>query len=371
MQSNIMNKLQQNIWDTYNFKSLENKCFSISEVDVSNYSLWRYHQFLPVDIKGAVTLGEGFTPLLELSFAGKRVFIKQDYLFPTGSYKDRGASVLMSYAKQLGVNSVVQDSSGNAGCSIAAYATYANIKCEIYVPADTSKAKLAQVAAYGAKLNLVDGDREDTAEAALVAANNSYYASHCYNPIFLEGTKTFAYEVCEQLGWKSPDVVVLPAGNGTLILGCYIGFKHLFESGIITKMPKLVAIQSQNCAPLFSAWKQGLLAPKIIKPEYTLAEGIAIANPIRGAEMIHAITETKGSFITVSDDEIIDALKVCFKKGFYIEPTSAATIAGLIKAFNETDGEIWVSLFSGNGLKSTDKIMSILNNEVIPKVHLK
>ncbi len=369
LQSNIMNKLQQNVWDTYNFKHLENKAFNIAAVDTSIHSLWRYHQFLPVAINDAVTLGEGFTPLLALSFAGKKVFIKQDYLFPTGSYKDRGASVLISYAKQLGVKSVVQDSSGNAGCAIAAYAAHANLKCEIYVPADTSKAKLAQVAAYGATLNLVEGSRENTAEAALVAANNSYYASHCYNPIFLEGTKTFAYEVCEQLGWQAPDVVVLPAGNGTLVLGCFIGFKHLFESGVIPKIPKLVAIQSHYCAPLYHAWKEGLTEPKLIKPDYTLAEGIAIANPIRGAEMIHAINETKGCFLTVSDDEIIDALKICFKKGFYIEPTSAATIAGLIKAFKVTEGETWVSLFSGNGLKSTDKIMSILNNDVIPKAH--
>jgi threonine synthase len=357
------NSLKQQIWGQYNSGSFNTKSFDINSVNFNIHSLWRYHKYLPLGFNDAITMGEGFTPLLEVELINRKVFIKQEQLFPTGSYKDRGATVLVSYAKKMGVTHVVQDSSGNAGCSIAAYAANANIACDIFVPADTSKAKLAQVRAYGANLILVDGDREATAANALLAAQNSYYASHCYNPLFLQGTKTFAYEVCEQLGWKAPDVVVLPAGNGTLVLGCYIGFKHLFESNIIAKMPKIVAVQAQNCAPLYTAWKQGLREPVKITSGYTLAEGIAIADPTRGKEMISAVNNTQGIFVTVDDDEIINALKLCTSKGFYIEPTSAATIAGLIKAQKMVEGEIWVTLFSGHGLKSTEKILSILDTD--------
>lgn len=353
--------LKQQTLEYYNLKSINNEGFNVGLIDLSLNSMWRYHHFLPIGIQDAITMGEGLTPLLKVELLNKKIFVKQEQLFPTGSYKDRGASVLMSYAKKMGVTHVVQDSSGNAGCSIAAYAANANIACDIFVPADTSKAKLAQVRAYGANLILVDGDREATAATALLAAQNSYYASHCYNPLFLQGTKTFAYEVCEQLGWKSPDVVVLPAGNGTLVLGCYIGFKHLYESNVIPKIPKIVAVQAENCAPLYHAWKQGLQEPVKITSGYTLAEGIAIADPIRAKEMINAVNNTQGIFVTVNDDEIIQALKLCTSKGFYIEPTSAATIAGLIKAQEIVEGETWVTLFSGHGLKSTEKILSILD----------
>jgi threonine synthase len=353
--------LAQETFKSYNNELFNSDLFDVNLVNGNLGGIWRYHHFLPVDYKDAVTLGEGYTPLLQIELFGKQVFVKQEQLFPTGSYKDRGASVLMSYAKKIGVTHVVQDSSGNAGCSIAAYAANAGIGCDIFVPADTSSAKLAQVRAYGANLVLVDGDRQATAAAALLASQKSYYASHCYNPYFLQGTKTFAYEVCEQLGWKAPDVVVLPAGNGTLILGCYIGFKHLFDSNVITKMPKIVAVQSAHCAPLYEAWKQGFNEPVKVNSGHTLAEGIAIAEPIRGNEMISAVTKTQGVFVTVSDDEVIGALKLCSSKGFYIEPTSAATIAGLMKAQEIVEGETWVTLFSGHGLKSTEKLLAILD----------
>lgn len=353
-------RLKQLIFQQYNLVEQSIQQFDINSVNVKINSLWRYHHFLPVNLDDAVTMGEGYTPLLKIDIAGSLVHIKQEQLFPTGSYKDRGASVLMSVVRKQGVNKVVQDSSGNAGCAIAAYAANAGIGCDIFVPSDTSEAKLAQIRAYGAKLILVDGDREATADAALEAAQSNYYASHCYNPLFLHGTKTFAYEVCEQLGWKAPDVVVLPAGNGTLVLGCYIGFKHLLDSGVIEQMPQLIAVQAQNCAPLFKAWQQGLTAPTIVNADYTLAEGIAIANPVRGEEMLQAVKATNGFFVAVTEDEIAAALKLCFSKGFYIEPTSAATIAGLIKAKENLNAETWVTLFSGHGLKSTEKIMSLL-----------
>jgi threonine synthase len=337
--------------------------FNPYKINKNLCSQWRYENYMVLPASQAITLGEGFTPLLPVNIGGKTIHIKQEQLFPTGSYKDRGASVLMSIAKQLGVDHVVQDSSGNAGCAIAAYAAKGNIKADVYVPASTSPAKLAQMRMYGASLMLVEGSREDTARAAWQAAQQTYYASHCYNPYFFEGTKTFAYEVCEQLNWNAPDVVVLPAGNGTLVIGCYIGFRHLLESGVIPYMPRLVAVQSASCAPLYHAWKNGSNQPQKNESRPTVAEGIAIAEPVRGSQIIDIINKTKGAFVTVTDAETIDALKLCCNMGYYIEPTSAATIAGIHKALPLFEGETWVSLFSGHGLKSTEKMLQLLSEK--------
>lgn len=336
------------------------KPFNKKAVNQHINSLWRYADALPCTLEQAITLGEGFTPMLPIDFNGKKVWIKQDYLFPTGSYKDRGAAVLISVAKQQGITHVVQDSSGNAGCAIAAYAAKANIACNIFVPKNTSPAKLAQIRMYGAQLTLVDGNRNDTAIAALKAAETTYYASHCYNPLFYEGTKTFAYEVCEQLDWQAPDVVVVPAGNGTLVIGCYIGFMHLLQSGVINHIPKIIAIQAANCAPLYHAFSK---KNNTVFTD-TIAEGIAIEKPVQAELMLEIIQQTKGTFLTVTEEEIIAALKHCCTMGHYIEPTSAATIAGVSKALLTLGDEgLWVSLFTGHGLKSTDKILTLLDKK--------
>ena len=208
--------------------------FDPRRLDGRKPTLWRYREAIPLTADASVvSFDEGFTALLQVSFNGRPVWVKQDQLFTTGSYKDRGATVLISQAAYLGVEAVVEDSSGNAGCAVAAYCARAGINCDIYVPADNSPAKLAQITRYGAGLKAIPGSREDTAAAVMQAAETTFYASHSWNPFFFHGTKTWAYEVCEQLGWHAPDTVILPAGNGTLLLGAAIGFKELALMGII------------------------------------------------------------------------------------------------------------------------------------------
>jgi threonine synthase len=334
--------------------------FPIQKIMSREPSLWRYREALPIENdRNIVSLNEGYTPILPVNFNGKKVSIKQEQLFSTGSYKDRGATVLMSKVKELGIQHVVQDSSGNAGCSIAAYAAQAGIGCTIFLQENTSPAKIAQMKAYGAHIEYINGSREYVAEAALKAAQKTYYASHSWNPFFFQGTKTFAYEVCEQLSWQAPDSVILPAGNGTLIIGCYLGFLDLLEAGIISTMPKLIAIQAANCAPLADAFAHGENHYSTVVTQPTLAEGIAIAKPIRGSQLLEYVRKTNGMFITVSENEIKLAWKTCASAGFYIEPTSAATIAGLLKYIEGFADEKIISLFSGHGLKSTDKILSL------------
>ena len=324
--------------------------------------MWRYREAIPIlEDKNIISFDEGFTPLIPVKFGVKTVWIKQDHLFPTGSYKDRGASVLVSKIKELGIDAVAEDSSGNAGCAIAAYCAQAKIECEIFVPEDTAAGKLAQIRLYGAKLNRIPGSREDTAHAVLRAAEKNYYASHSWNPFFFQGTKTFAFEVCEQLGWKSPDSVIIPVGNGTLLLGAYIGFQELFNAGIVSQIPKIIGVQAASCAPIYKAFKENLEEIPEINKKDTLAEGIAIAEPIRGKQILEAVKRSKGALIIVDDLEIKKSLRYLCEKGFYIEPPSAATTAGLSKYLESSHpDEIIVSVFTGHGLKTTEKMLKIL-----------
>jgi len=336
--------------------------FDPSKIKSYTHGMWRYRAAIPInDDQNILTFQEGFTPLLPLNLEEGLLYVKQDHLFPSGSYKDRGASVLISKAKEIGVHRVVEDSSGNAGCAIAAYCALGGITCDIYVPASTSAGKLAQIQLYGANLHLIPGSRQDTSTAVLAAAEDTYYASHSWNPFFFHGTKTFAYELCEQLGWKAPDTVILPAGNGTLLLGAALGFSELAASGCINRLPRIIAVQSQNCAPLAAAFDNGSDTPALVDVQDTLAEGIAIANPIRGSQIIQAVTQSSGLFITVSEEEITSALLEVSRKGHYIEPTAAATIAGAKNYLNHhsRSGEIIASVFTGHGLKSTEKLLKL------------
>lgn len=305
-------------------------------------------------------MGEGFTPLEEIGIDGHSVLLKVDYLFPTGSYKDRGATVLVTKLKEWKIRKGVEDSSGNAGSAIAAYCARGGIACEIFVPKTTSPGKLVQIETYGASLRKVAGSRERTAQVAMEAASRTYYASHCWNPFFFHGTKTFAFELWEQLGWRTPDAVILPVGHGTLLLGAYIGFKELKETGMVKRVPRLVGVQAAFCAPLYAAFQKGQKEIKSVEQKETMAEGIAIAKPVRGKQILEAVRETGGEILVVTEEEIKAALKEMGRKGHFVEPTSAATVAGLRNYLRKRGKkEVVVSTLTGIGLKATEKILHL------------
>ena len=214
-----------------------------------DYTLWRYRHMLPFEEEeDIVSMGEGFTSMLETNIYGVPVHAKAEFMSPTGSYKDRGASVMVSYLNSFEkLRWIVEDSSGNAGASLAAYSANVGIKTRIFVPADASGPKLSQIAIYGAELHTVEGPRSAAEEAAREAAEKDYYASHVYNPLFMTGLRTFAYEVVEQLGWKAPDNIVFPVGHGTFLLGTYRGFQDLEAAGIIDHIPRCYAVQTRAC----------------------------------------------------------------------------------------------------------------------------
>ena len=318
-------------------------------------SLWRYRAMLPLDRdEHIVSLGEGFTPLIETDVYGLKIHCKTEFLSPTGSFKDRGTAVLISVLKGLDVKTVVDDSSGNAGASLAAYAARAGMASEIYVPAGASAHKRAQIAIYGAKLIKVEGPRREAALAAQEAATRgAYYASHYYNPFTLQGLKTTAYEVWEQLGGRGPDNLVLPVGHGILLLGAYRGFTDLLEAGLIDRLPRLFAVQATGCAPLYEAYLQGADEANPVKEGETLAEGICIPHPVRGKQILTAIRQTGGAVLAVDDEQIGRAHRKLAQRGFYVEFTSAAPVAALKELHNTIIADqVTVVPLTGSGFKS-------------------
>ncbi|NIU84184.1 MAG: threonine synthase [Candidatus Thorarchaeota archaeon] len=338
--------------------------FPLKKIVKRAHTMWRYREALPLQHDAnIVSFNEGFTPLVEVPLKDTSVLCKQEHLFPTGSFKDRGAAMLISKVKELGIQKVVEDSSGNAGSAIAAYSAKADIDCQIFIPESASSEKVNQIHAYGAKVTKIQGDRGATAEVALQAAKSHYYASHSWNPFFFQGTKTFAYEIYEQLGWNVPDTVILPVGNGTLLLGTYIGFNDLLQAHRINALPKLIGIQAANCAPLYHAYQEEVTESSSIEKRDTVAKGIAIKNPIRAKQILNAVKRTEGWFITVKEEEIRETLLGMCRNGFYIEPTASATIAGVKKYLENvhTEKEVVVTALTGHGLKASSTIADIID----------
>jgi threonine synthase len=325
---------------------------------------WRYREAipLPADVP-PVTLGESSTPLVAVALDGGRPHLKLDYLFPTGSYKDRGATVLVSLLRFLGVKAVVEDSSGNAGSALAAYCAAASIACDIYAPATASAGKLLQIRAYGAAVHRIPGSREDVTAAALEAARTTCYASHYWNPFFNEGTKTLAFEVWEELG-RVPDALVLPCGQGSVVLGAAKGFAELKASGLAASVPRIIAVQARACAPLHRMFHEGLSAVPGVAPAPTAAEGIASRRPLRWREILDAVRESGGSIVAVSEADIAAGLAWAAGHGFFIEPTSATAVAGYRQALAGGlvgPRETVVIALTGHGLKSPDTIAQLLS----------
>lgn len=299
------------------------------EIYSDDHTLWRYRNLLPIENSSAVfTLGEGMTPLLEREIAGWPIHLKLEFMSPSGSFKDRGAAVLMAKVKEWGVSRIVEDTSGNSGAAIAAYAAAAGIECEIYVPEYISEGKYKQIAAYGAHVYKVPGNRDATARAAMERTQSVYYASHSWNPIFYEGTKTVAYEIWEQLGFVAPDVVIVPIGSGTMTLGLYAGFSDLLRMKQIARLPRILGVQSANCSPAYTDLHG--LERRPLKP--TIAEGISVGQPIRQTEILEAIRETKGEVLLVEDEDVIQGMQELSRIGIYVEPTSATVIPGYYQA---------------------------------------
>lgn len=333
------------------------------DIDGSKASLWRYAVALALAGPPRVTLGEGWTALVRRDWDGVPICFKLESQMPTGSFKDRGTAVVINHLLEIGAGPVHEDSSGNAGASLATYAAAAGLPCRIYVPAAAPRAKLVQIASSGAEVCTIPGTRQAVTEAALAAEGDSFYASHNWHPFFIEGTKTLAFELWEQLGFRVPDNIVVPTGYGSNILGLEHGFDDLERRGEIRARPRLFAVQAANCAALAAAWAEGAegFVPFAATP--TVADGIATARPVRMAALLRALRRSQGGVVAVAEDEIGPALAALGRCGLFVEPTAATAGAALTRLIR--DGTIGpdqttVAVLTGSGLKAADRIGELL-----------
>lgn len=340
--------------------------FRASDIDTERTFIWRYSAALPV-VESSVGFGEEATPLTSIDIGHGVVAAKLESQHPTASFKDRGTALLVNALRQAGVSRLVEDSSGNAAASLAAYAARAGIPCTIYAPAAASAGKLLQANAFGAEVIRVDGSRAAVAAAAEHAHNPDQgvvYASHNWHPWFVMGVATWALELWEQRGYRAPRAIVAPAGSGSLILGAWTAFSLLLKSGAIEEMPALFAAQPAACSPLVRALELGRTETTPFDSQPTLAEGASIANPVRGREVLEALRSSAGGAVAVSEDDIVQATLTAARQGILVEPTSALAVAattslvqdGLVPPTTDT-----VLVVTGSGLKTQSTIATLLN----------
>jgi threonine synthase len=314
--------------------------------------IWKYRQTFNLHPESPlITLGEGHTKLVWKEISGRSVAFKLEYMNPTGSYKDRGAAVLVSFLKTREVSTVVEDSSGNAGAALAAYAAEAKIDVSLYVPDSTSKAKLDQIEKFGAKLVRILGPRSNATQAVMRAVDHgATYASHAYLPQVLSGYATIAYELYEQMG-TAPGTVIAPAGQGNLILAIGRGFQALKNAGLIDSVPQLIGVQVLACAPMWAVFQYGGSGLGWVTEGDTLAEGVRIKHPVRGDVVIKTVRESGGQFVVVEEGDIMPGRDELASFGFNVEPTSAIVWNALNQVITQAPEPISVIL-TGAGFKA-------------------
>ncbi len=323
--------------------------FTLRAAEDSAPGIWKHARALGIDTE-PLTLGEGHTPLLPARVEKRDVFFKCEYLNPTGSFKDRGEATLVSFLRSRGATEAVEDSSGNAGASFAAYATRAGMQARVYVPDSASGPKLKQIEMYGAEVVAVEGPRSNAAEAARRTAEDGHvYASHAYLPYNLPGYATCALEIVEQLG-RAPGSVIVPAGQGGLLLGMYRGFDALYRAGRIGRIPAHYGVQAAACAPLAALFDMGMLGLSFVTEGATVAEGVRVRSPLRARAVVDAARDS-GGILSVEEAAILPGRDALARLGFYVEPTSALVWKAL-KDMASQSLEPVVAVLTGSGYKA-------------------
>jgi threonine synthase len=344
-------------------------------------TLWRYNELLPISEKrNTISLSEGYTPLVAAERMGpslglSHLLLKDETRLPTGSLKDRCATVSISKAVESGVQAVVVSSSGNGASSMAAYSARAGIACYVFVPAEAPMNKLAQSMAYGARVTKVKGGVAGTDVVAGMVGKQKGWpnlsTATTFNPYALQGQKTGAYEIVEQLGWRAPDWVVLPVGSGNVLAGQWEGFKDLQHLGLIDRVPRLAAVQAAGCAPFTDAFRRGLSAAEV-KPwenSQTIAGGVRDEYPFDVELALPALRESGGTAVTVTDREILEVMgSIARSEGIFVEPTGAVAPAGLKRlkeenAINKDD--VVVAMLTGSGLKDPQHLGKMVPEPLI------
>ncbi|MGB9281516.1 MAG: threonine synthase [Pseudonocardiaceae bacterium] len=333
-------------------------------------TLWRYHELLPVrSAQRVVSLGEGMTPLVALPRFGSRIgvpglLMKDEGLIPTGTFKARGAAVGVSRAAELGVTGVAMPTNGNAGAAWALYAARAGMRSLIMMPVDAPRITHAECVISGAELYLVDGligDAGKLIEASVADRAGYQDVSTLKEPYRLEGKKTMAYELVEQLGWRTPDVIVYPTGGGVGIIGIYKALRELRELGWIRgELPRLVAVQATGCAPIVEAFQRGAAESEPFPDARTVAFGINVPEALGDFLVLNAVYATDGTAVAVTDEALLDALgELARTEGAFVCPEGAAGFAAVAQLREDgwlTGAERVVVLNTGTGMKYPDTV---------------
>ena len=352
----------------YDFKYIKKHFSKEILLKSAEYSHWRYLPILPVHEEQFIQpLRVGWTPLYHHKHINSKLqlpllFLKDDSGNVTSSYKDRASSVAIVKALEGRYEGIGAASSGNAGASIAAFAASAGLPCYIFVPETIPKPKLAQLQAYGAQTMLVKGTYDEAFDLCMkeCAKNNWFNRNTAINPYLAEGKKTGALEICEQLNWDVPDLVFVPVGDGCILSGIWKGFTDLKELGFIDRFPQLIGVQAKGSAPLAEAYQQGL-HEACKKKVFTIADSICVGYPRDQVKALRAIHQSGGTFISVSDDSIVKAIRfLSGNGGIFVEPAAATAFAGMqlmldqekIKSMQKI-----VVLLTGSGLKDIRPIL--------------
>ncbi len=342
---------------------------SKAHLDQHDNSMWRYHAMLPVlNKQNIVSLGEGMTPVLPLRTLGKKynlpqLFLKDESLNPTGSFKSRGLSVAVSKAKELGIRSCIVPTAGNAGGALSAYCAKAGIDATVIMPKHTPIIFQQESALYGAKVILVEGLISDCGKLAktMQQGQDVFDMSTLKEPYRLEGKKTLGYEIAEQYNWQLPDVIVYPTGGGTGLIAIWKAFKEMISMGWIeNKLPKMIAVQAENCQPIVYSWKGLHANASQYKGKASLANGLAVPNPFGEDLIMETLMESSGSVLAVTEQEMISGVKeIAAAEGILVAPEGAAVWKGLLKlikdGFIDRDEKILL-LNTGSGYKYLENI---------------
>jgi threonine synthase len=330
------------------------------------FGVWRYRELLPLsnDVE-PITMGEGGTPLISVNrIANRGVFVKFEGANPTGSFKDRGMTVGITIAKSLGVEGVIVASTGNTAASAAAYAARAGLQCVVVLPrGGVARGKLAQALLHGAKIVEVDGVFDEALEEVftevVLNGKRDLYPLNSYNPWRLEGQKTLAFEIVDELE-EPPDYVFVPVGNAGNISAIWKGFKELYNYGLISRLPRMIGVQAEGAAPLVRTWALKSRSLMAIEKPVTIASAIRIGKPVNWLKALKAVEESRGTFVSVSDEEIVKSMKdLAMYEGIGVEPASAASLAGYRKALElgiVDRNSVTVLVATGHALKDPDTI---------------
>lgn len=379
------------ILDTiYDYKKISAKVSPRAIFESSDFSVWRYADLLPLDDahESAPPLQVGWTPLYHAKNTGAQLglshlYIKDDGRNPTASFKDRASAVVVAKARELGVDIITTASTGNAGAALAGLAAAAQMPTVIFVPETAPQAKIAQLLIFGSRVMLVKGNYDQAFDLCLAASKEFgwYCRNTAYNPYTVEGKKTAALEICEQLtptsslprqrrgrvqggggGWRAPDRIFVSVGDGNIISGLWKGLRDLAALGWIDKMPKLMGVQAQGSAACYNAWKAGTEKITPVNAQ-TIADSISADLPRDGVRAVRAVRETNGAYLTVTDDEILAAIRDLARgAAVFAEPAGAAAFAGVVKAVRDglvQSDETIVCVITGNGLKDIASAMKV------------